>query len=181
MTQFERCVSFTLAEEGDEYTDDPRDPGGPTRWGITLADLRRWREGHAHPDEPVTVTAGDVRDMGQQEAREIYRAKYWNVVQGDYLSYGLDLCVFDYGVNSGTVRSVKLLQSFLRTNVDGVLGPKTLAAVRGVNDLPGLIGRFQDARQAFLESLSTFDHFGRGWTARVARIRVAALAMATRG
>jgi lysozyme family protein len=60
-------IDDIIRREGDTYTDDPADRGGPTKYGITLALLRRLR-----PD----ATAADVQRLTEQEARDVYRTEF---------------------------------------------------------------------------------------------------------
>jgi lysozyme family protein len=91
-------------------------------------------------------------------------------MKGDDLPGGLDLCVFDFGVNAGPGRSAKYLQTMIGTVADGGIGPNTLKAVEAYVSEHGInksIENFQEARQGYYEKLNTFDTFGRGWTRRV--------------
>ena len=96
MTPFETCVDFTLRQEGG-FSDDPRDPGGATNFGITQGVLCAWRH--------TKCSVADVRDLTETEAASIYGALYWNPVRGDCLPSGIDLMVFDMGVNAGVRRA----------------------------------------------------------------------------
>ena len=125
------------------------------------------------------ATAADVRAMTIDEAKAIYRDRYWNAMRGDDLPPGVDYCVFDYGVNSGVGRAAKVLQRLVGAGVDGTIGDVTLAAVRSA-DAEQLINRICDERLAFLQGLSTWGVFGNGWGRRVREVRTAALAMAGR-
>ena len=58
--------------------------------------------------------AADVKAMKLDEAKAIYRAKYWDAQRCDELPAGVDDAVFDYGVNSGIGRSGKVLRRCLR-------------------------------------------------------------------
>lgn len=159
---FQSCVAFTLGEEGG-YVDNPFDKGGPTNLGITQAALAHFR-GHA-------ATPQDVFNLTVEEARRIYMANYWNPIRGDDLPPGLSLAVFDFAVNSGPSRAVKELQRCLPlTEVDGALGPRTLAAIAKANDRRTLIENYCDARRQFLRGLPNWPRFGRGWAARVDRV-----------
>jgi lysozyme family protein len=166
---YDLALTRLLKDEGG-YTDHPSDPGGPTNFGITLADARRYWKGNA--------TAADVRAIPQSAARTIYRERYWNAMRCDELPAGVDYAVFDYGVNSGTGRAGKVLRRVLklsdRTCVvsDDVIAAAAKAAPRD------LVIAICAERLAFLQSLKTFPVFGRGWTARVNSVRVAASAMA---
>ncbi|HTV44899.1 MAG TPA: glycosyl hydrolase 108 family protein [Stellaceae bacterium] len=168
---FAICLAFTLREEGG-YVDDPADPGGATNMGITLATYRDWS---ADPGLGPT----QIRDMTEQTARAIYRSLYWNPLRADALPPGVDLSVFDMGVNAGIWRSARLLQralGFSGSALDGSIGPETLRAVsrfearRLIDDLA--------ARQAdYYRSLNDYDSFGAGWLNRTEARRLAALAM----
>ena len=103
---FDVCLAFTLREEGG-YVDDPADPGGATNMGITLATYRQWS------DNPG-LGSTQVQDMTERTVRVIYRALYWNPLRADALPLGVDLSVFDMGVNAGIWRSARLLQRALR-------------------------------------------------------------------
>ncbi|MBN8965586.1 MAG: secretion activator protein, partial [Rhizobiales bacterium] len=94
---FPRALARVLAHEGG-YSNHPDDPGGPTNFGITIADYRRYVKADA--------TAADIKAMRVEEAETIYRAAYWDAMRCDDLAAGLDYAVFDYGVNSGIGRAV---------------------------------------------------------------------------
>jgi lysozyme family protein len=161
-------LARVLAHEGG-YTDHPDDPGGPTNFGITIADYRRY----VKPD----ANAAEVKAMSIDDAKAIYRSKYWDALHCDALPAGLDYAIFDYGVNSGIARAAKVLQRALGIAADGVIGPVTLARVaRSVAST--LIMAVCDERLRFLQSLHTWPVFGKGWGRRVAEVRRAALAMA---
>jgi len=157
-----------LRHEGG-FVDHPRDPGGATNFGITLATLA------AHREEPVT--AEEVERLTREEAAEIYRARFWTPMRCAELPAGLDLMVFDFGVNAGPGRSVRLLQRAAGVTADGSIGPVTLAAVRAAR-AEALIAVLAEARMAHYRALPHWDAFGRGWPARTDAARAAALAMA---
>lgn len=166
---YEHALTRLLRDEGG-YTDHPSDPGGPTNFGITLNDARRyWRS---------NATAADVRAMPQSVARRIYRERYWNALRCDELPAGVDYAVFDYGVNSGIGRAGKVLRRVLKLSdrTSAVNDDVIAAAGKGA---PGdLVIAICAERLAFLKTLKTFPVFRRGWTARVNGVRATALAMA---
>jgi lysozyme family protein len=166
--RFEACLAVTFAQEGG-FADDPQDSGGPTKYGVTLSTLRSFRH---DPD----LTVEDVRALGREEAREILRSQYWNAVRASDMPPGVDLMVFDLGVNAGPRRSVCILQSVLAVPADGAVGPVTLAALRQ-RDARRLVGELAQARLAFYRSLRGYPRFGRGWTRRTEAVRDAALRM----
>jgi lysozyme family protein len=169
--RFEVCLAFTLKAEGG-YVDDPVDPGGATNMGITLATLRQWSD---DPD----LGATQVEDMTQRTARAIYRSLYWNPLRADALPPGVDLSVFDMGVNAGIWRSARLLQralGFTGENVDGCIGPETLAAAAKC-DARALVDDLAERQAAYYRGLADFPTFGTGWLNRTEARRSAALAM----
>jgi lysozyme family protein len=87
-----------LRREGG-YVSDPRDRGRCTNMGITIDTLREWR---AHP-----VTCADVQLLSEEEAREIYRARY--LAPFDGLDAAIKPQVVDIAVNSGVLRAKALL------------------------------------------------------------------------
>jgi lysozyme family protein len=165
---YPEAIRRLLASEGG-YVNHPSDPGGPTNFGITIADYRRY----VKPD----ATAADVRAMKVEDAKAIYRAKYWQAMRCDDLPDGVDYCVFDYAVNSGTGRVPKVLQRVLAINVTGRVDDATLAAARN-REARGLIQSICDERLRFLQGLKTWPVFGKGWSKRVGEVRVGALALA---
>ncbi|UPG72801.1 hypothetical protein MVG78_00940 [Roseomonas gilardii subsp. gilardii] len=166
--RFDRCLAIVLQQEGG-FVNDPQDPGGATNMGITREVLSAFR------DRAVSVE--EVRDLSRAEAREIYRARYWTPMRCADLPPGVDLGVFDFGVNAGPSRAVKMLQRAVGVTADGSVGPITLAAARTLES-ERLIASFSEARLAYYRSLDGFARFGRGWTSRTEAVRTAALRMA---
>ena len=148
------------------YTNDPRDPGGPTNWGITIYDARKYWKSNA--------TAADVKAMPKPFAEAIYWPHYAEPLSYDDLPAGPDYAALDYGINSGVSRAAKVVQRLVGITVDGKIGPETLAAV-GRRDSEALVNAICDERMAFLRSLKTFSTFGKGWTRRVTEVRALAL------
>lgn len=163
-TSLSAALNHLAAHEGG-YVNHPSDPGGCTNRGITLATYRRCINPHG--------TCRDLRALGWCEAATIYRDHYWSAVQADALPVGLDLCVFDMGVNAGPVTAIKLLQRLLDVERDGHIGPVTLAALAA--EAPErLIDGYAEARLTHYRALRHWKQFGRGWERRVAAARQAA-------
>lgn len=150
-SNYDACLAQVLKYEGG-YSNHPSDPGGPTNWGITIHDARKyWR---------ATATAEDVRKMPLTVAKDIYRKRYWNAVDGDNLHDGVDLAVFDYGVNSGIGRALPDFKPYRA--LDPVAAIKALCA----------------RRMRFLKALRTWPVFGKGWGPRVASVEAIGVKMA---
>ncbi len=86
------------------------------------------------------------------------------------------MLVFDFAVNAGPRRSAMTLQQAVGTAQDGSIGPMTLAAARAADPM-SLVGQLAELRTGFYHSLSIFSTFGRGWLARTARCKTAAVAL----
>ena len=167
MTNFPHALPIILKHEGG-YVDHPRDPGGATNMGITHKTLAAWR------GRPVTPQ--DVRNLTKAEAGRIYRANYWNAVNGDSLPPGADLVVFDFAVNAGVSRASRLLQKMVYAEQDGHIGPATLEQVARIDPV-SLINGYSEGRMNHYRSLRIWDTFGKGWTRRTSETREAALGM----
>lgn len=164
---FSKVMPWVFQEEGG-YVDHPKDPGGATNLGITHRTLGAWR------GKPVTKQ--DVKNLKRPEAEKIYRSEYWNPIRGDDLPSGLDYAVLDYGINSGPSRAVRDLQRVLGVTQDGIIGAQTLAAIKTKN-ISSLINAYMDRRLTFLKGLKGWSTFGKGWSARVSRVRAKSLSL----
>lgn len=154
---YQEAIRQVYLHEGS-YSNHPSDPGGPTNWGITIADARAYWKPNA--------TAADVRAMPIEVADEIYRKRYADVLRYDELPAGLDYAVLDFGINSGTSRSAKYLQRVLGVEpIDGKIGLVTLTAARNA-DAVATIRAVYAARLKFLKGLKTWPTFGKGWQRR---------------
>lgn len=156
---FDKAVDFILqVEGGSKIVDDPQDPGGLTKWGISLA---------AYPD----LGPSGIRRLTKAEAKAIYKRDYWIQASAPKLPSILRLPVFDCAVNQGVNRSSKILQTACnligsRLVVDGKIGPKTMEAIKN-HDSSYLAAVFMQERIRIYRSLSGWDRFGKGWERRV--------------
>ena len=166
-SNFDTCLKNLLTHEGG-YVNHPSDPGGMTNLGVTA---RVWEEWVGHP-----VDEKQMRALTPADVAPLYKRKYWDACRADELISGVDYCVFDVAVNSGAGRAVKFLQSCVGVTPDGGFGPATLAAVNE-KDPAHLIGAYCAKRLEFLQSLNTFQTFGKGWSKRVAEVKETALKM----
>jgi lysozyme family protein len=131
--RFDDAFKIVLGFEGG-YSNDPSDKGSETNYGITASTLESAKtKGWV----PSNVT---IRNLKLDHAKTIYKKGYWDVVKADSLPHPLDLIIFDMAVNHGPSAAVKLLQESLNSIlkagpslvVDGIMGPKTLTAVKDV-------------------------------------------------
>lgn len=145
---FDRAFEIVVGLEGG-YVNDPVDPGGETKYGITRRD---------HPAE-------DIANLTLDRAKEIYRVGYWNPVHGNDLPWPLSLCVFDAAVNQGVVPAAKMLQRALGVAADGIIGRQTLlAAARGGQ---WHVAKFMAIRAMRYQLTRNFERYGEGWLTRI--------------
>lgn len=170
MTRFERCLVFTLREEGG-YSNDPLDRGGSTYMGITQGTLDIARK-HGWTRTEF------VADLTFDEVRHIYEAGYWNPSRAHEFPAPLDLLLFDAYVNHRPSVAVSLIQAAVGSERDGKVGPKTVARAHEVNRVTA-IERYCFEREQFFRRIVAGDHsqerFLRGWLNRVAHVKAAAL------
>lgn len=156
LANFEQSLEMLLKHEGG-FVNHPQDPGGMTNLGVTKAVLEEFLG--------QEVSEEDMRGLTPEIVAPLYKTKYWDKVKGDDLPSGLDWAVFDWAVNSGPGRAAKALQRAAGATADGAIGPATLRAV-AEHEPKDLIEAIHTERQAFYESLKTFETFGKGWTRR---------------
>lgn len=166
-TNFDKVLGLVLQSEGG-FVNDPRDPGGMTNLGVTQ---RVWEAFIGRPVSEVEMMALKPADVAP-----LYRVNYWERVHCDELPIGVDYAVMDFAVNSGTSRAAKTLQSACGVSPDGSIGAVTLHAVNSADAIT-LINSICEQRLAFLQTLPSFDTYGNGWSARVARVKAASAQM----
>lgn len=169
-------ITALLVREGG-YTNDPKDNGGETNFGITVAVARAF--GYA----------GEMQAMTQQVARDIYAARYWHQPRFDEvaaLSPAIAEELLDTGVNMGTGTAGKFLQRALNVlnqegkafpdiTADGAVGAMTLAALKAFLAARGKAGetvllRMLNGQQSvrymeLAEARPTQESFEFGWQA----------------
>ena len=169
INNFELCLGLLLQHEGG-FVNDSRDNGGMTNLGVTI---KVWEEWVGHP-----VSEKEMKALTPAMVGPLYKRKYWDACHADDLVSGLDYAVFDVAVNSGVGRAVKLLQSCVGATPDGGYGSITSALVKKASSDPArLIELFCAKRLEFLQSLKSFEAFGKGWSRRVSEVKDTALKM----
>lgn len=164
---FARALALVLKSEGG-WSDNPKDPGGATMKGVTLANFRAYVQSNATKD--------DLRHITDAQLATVYRKFYWDAVNASALPDGVDYTVFDFAVNSGPGRAAKYLQMTVGVSQDGQIGASTLQAIQA-RPASAVINSLCDLRLAFLKRLPTWTTFGKGWSDRVRSVRFAALLM----
>ena len=117
---FEKCFKDLMKHEGG-YVNDPKDPGGETKYGISK---------RAYPNT-------DISSLSEEMAKDIYYSDYWVKMKVESIPQNLRPIYFDMAVNMGKSRAVKIMQKAANNkgrniDVDGGLGPATRKALNGV-------------------------------------------------
>lgn len=105
------------------YKDWPMELGGPTNMGITIFTLERWRG--------EEVTPEDVAELTPEEAGEIYKTMFWDEYSLGEFSLGTSILMFDTIVLQGP-KTIKWMQAVSGAEVDGRMGPETIAAIKAM-------------------------------------------------
>ncbi len=171
MSAFEKAHRFVSAHEG-RFTAHPKDPGNWTGGRVGVGVLKGTNWGISAASYPHL----DIRNLTREAAHAIYKRDYWDKVKGDELPPPLALLAYDACVNNGPARAARWLQEAAGVKADGVIGPKTLAAVRA-KDGAALCAEFMAKRTHFMACLPTWGTFGLGWSRRLAMLPFQALQM----
>jgi len=151
---FDEVFERTIGHEGG-YVNNPKDPGGETIWGITIATAR------------ANGYASAMRYMKRDQAKEIYRKAYWERAKCAQYNSAIGFQMFDAAVNHGIGNAIRILQRAVGVADDGSVGKMTLGAINE-KSLDDVLVLFNAERLDFYTKLKTFPEFGRGWTRRVA-------------
>ncbi len=169
---FDRCLNVVFDAEGG-FSNNPNDRGGPTNYGISEAFL----ESIGYGKTPEEIT--------REDAKELYQEYFWAPVRGDDLPAPVALIVFDMAVNSGVKTAVRRLQYVLKNytamDVDGVMSPRTLAAVKSAYHLYNniFLGELLNSRREYYGDLIRKNPsqgvFARGWNNRLNKLLAAVI------
>ena len=187
---FLKAFSALMKHEGG-WVNDPNDPGGATKWGVSLRFLR-----NIYPQSSTykrlfgnqQPSAELVNNLTQAHAKAFFNDYFWEPVKGDHYNERMATAVSDFAYNAGVKRAIKVAQLALNAiakrvafvegvatspilKVDGVLGPKTLERLRvqsGKAD--AFLFTFADMRIKFYEDLAnrrpSMVKFLKGWKRR---------------
>lgn len=168
--RFDRIFDLLIKNEGS-YSDHPRDTGGKTIYGITSRD---------YPDDYKKIyEAFKNKDYNKAKlfAKEFYKNNFWNELYDKIIDGSLAYKLFDLSVNIGKKTAIKMLQKTInafeyKIEVDGIFGNKTLEAVNyfyNNKQSDELYKAYIERAKKYYKMLKTFDVFGKGWLARLAK------------
>lgn len=161
MADFSLAILVVLQHEGGAiYTDDPQDPGGGTKYGISHK---------SYPDL-------DIRNLKLEQAEDIYRHDFWNPLRLDEVqNQTLATKILDTCVNMGCTTGIKLLQQALNDQgshlvCDGTIGDLTLAAIKNCSAPDALLAGYKrllvDHYLGLVASNAALRKYQKGWLNR---------------
>ena len=148
------------------YSEDKDDKGGCTMMGVTIATYRK----HFGKGK----TCEDLKNITDEEWLEVFRKGYWDCWKADEIKNQsiAQLCV-DMGWMSGPKTAIKKVQAALGCKADGIVGPKTLAALN-VYPSVGVFRKLWSMRYSWLHQIAQSGNnkkFLRGWLCRLNDIK----------
>ena len=148
---FDTAFDRLIGHEGG-YVNDPNDPGGETKWGIS-------KRSYPHLDIP---------QLSREDAKEIYRTDFWEAVQAEKLPTSVVYQLFDFAVNSGPDTAIRYFQISLGVVGDGDFGAYSQRVAAATSESDMIMGLLAE-RLNFMTRLKNWPNHGRGWARRIAQ------------
>ena len=161
---FLKTINNILSYEG-ELSLDPDDGGNWTGGKPGLGELLGTKWGLSATQYPQL----DIKSISRDQAVSIYYRDYWDGKMLTSLPPQIAACVLDTAINMGSGTAIRLLQSVVGTEQDGVIGPNTIHAAQSI-DQDELVPQFLAARALHYAGLKTFGKYGKGWYARLFKL-----------
>lgn len=143
---------------------DGNDPGNWTGGKVGVGKLKGTKYGIAANTYPDL----DIAALTVDQAAALYTRDFLEPLGAERFADGVGFQLLDFAVNSGVPRTVKSLQFVLGLKVDGVIGPKTVAAIQAQSEAD-MVMLILAQRIEFMTGLGNWAHAGRGWMVRMAR------------
>ena len=179
-----RMLDFIMEREGG-FVNDPKDPGGATKYGISLRFLKTIDPVMADLDEDGDVDVDDIFALSPELARDFYRQWFYRPMRIDLYPAPLGAAMLDTGVNMGKRRASRILQQALNQCgaalvVDGIVGTKTRTALMFF-DVMDILRAFLLARVFVYAKLcrenQDLHRFFYGWVERVRHLEALCIAL----
>lgn len=124
------------------------DLGGPTLAGVTLTNFQEWRVKQGKPKP----TEDDLARLSYTEWLDILRSLFWNRCKGGQIkSQSVANMFVDWVWHSGPLM-IRKVQNIFSLVQDGIVGPKTLAALNAV-PAQTVFNRIKTAREQYYRKI----------------------------
>lgn len=145
------------------YVNNPNDKGGCTNSGITISTYRKYFG--------KTKTCNDLKKLSENHWMTIFINGYWNKILG-YKIKNQSIADFlvDWYWHSGSY-AIKFTQQILNVSSDGVVGPKTIAAINNYPNQKELFQKLWNRRKKQFDDIVKRNPsqkiFLKGWYNRI--------------
>jgi lysozyme family protein len=176
---FETAHAFAQKWEGGEkFTQNPKDPGGATKFGLSIRFLKDLPLDMTDIDHDGQLTWKDVQAMPKDKADAIYKAYFWEKLKlsDPRMPDRLAMAVYDTAINIGRGGCAIWLQKALGVKMDGGIGPMTLNAIQGFSEddliKAVLNSRFSHYTKLYQEEIWAKEFYN-GWVNRLNALKKA--------
>lgn len=146
---FDKAFQLTVGLEGG-YSNDPADPGGETKYGISKRSY------------PLV----DIKSLTLDQAQAIYKRDYWQQASCDRMPPKIAVAVFDAAVHHGPKTSIKLLQRALKVADDGEYGRVTHGTLQ-IRDANETLDLLLAQRAIYMTTCPAWPTYKLGWLKRL--------------
>ena len=166
MTEREKYITAFFKKWEGGYVNDKDDAGGCTMMGVTIATFRKYYG--------KDKTCADLKKITDEQWFEIFKKGYYDKAKCSQIDNdSISLLVCDMCWGSGPVTAIKKIQACLGCTVDGKVGPQTLGALNGPNQLV-IFKRLWNMRYVWLNNIAKVGNnkkWLRGWLNRLGDIK----------
>jgi lysozyme family protein len=155
LSTFDRVMEYIIDDEGDELNMSPNEPGGASRYGVSIDALSKFLKRKA--------TVQDLKALTPSSVSQIYKQLYADPIHFDKLPVGFNYAALDFGINSGIAHVDG------EDNMAGVKDSVTEALKE--SSIFAQINKLCDLRLAWMKTRADWPKYKAGWTARVDRVR----------
>lgn len=167
MADIYKLAPFILKWEGG-FVNDPVDKGGATNMGVTIG---TWRSVGYDKDGDGDIDVDDLLRLTKEDVIErVLRPHYWNRWRADEINNQSVANILVDWVWASGAHGIRRPQCILGVTADGIVGPKTIAAVNSMDPME-LHFRIKNDRIRFIDEICkanpSQERFRRGWLNRI--------------
>jgi lysozyme family protein len=164
MKNFDDSFTALIGNEGG-FSDNPKDPGNWTGGTIGVGTLDGTMWGVSAKVARENGYTGKMKDLPISFAKSLAKSRYWDPYKLDEIDPDIAFQIFDSAYNGG--HPAQWLQQAAGVQVDGVIGPATIAAVNATDQYK-MIMRIDAYRLIYMTQCKNWPDASRGWATRIA-------------